>query len=120
MVKLVRVKKYERFVKLLKEHFGGCATGIDRDLGIIWFKVEGKKVCLDVWFRNFYGNRVWGGDKFMVYEVHYIRVLSIGEKEFPYRWFVQDVSVPANGYIHEESELYSFLQELALVAKVLG
>ena len=119
-VKLVRIQKYERFIQLMKEHFGGGANGIDKDLGVVWFKVDGKKVYLDIWFKNFYKNEVFDGSRFMMYEVHYIRVVKIGEREIGYSWILQGVNVPANGYIHEKSGLYAFLEDLKNMVSTIG
>lgn len=119
-VKLQRVKKYDKFALLVSEFYRGAEYG--KKDGLIWVKIGKKKVWFDVFFKTHFGNRVWGGHKFMVYEVRYIRIHKIGKWLIPYNWLIEDCPVPANdnGYIHEQSELYALLRDLEGFVKRYG
>ena len=117
---LVRIEKYLSFLNLVNEHFGGGPHGFIKKEGMVWFKIGRKRVYLQLRYKAHYGMREWGGRRFMVYEMAYIRVHKIGKRVIPYNLAAYDICVPAEGYIHEDSKLYEFLDDLERMSKKIG
>ena len=111
-----RISKYEKFLELLSEMYGGCSTGVSLSDRKVWFRVDGTKVWLDIRFKKHYENKYYEGVKFMTYGVEWIRVIRIGHEVLKYDLYAYDMNVPVRDYIHEDSNLYSFLIFLRGVA----
>lgn len=116
--KLYRRAKYEKFALLVGEFYRGAESGYKG--GMVWVVVGKKKVWFDILFCRHFGKRTWGGHNFMVYETRYIRIHKIGKWLVPYNWILEEMCVPAKGYIHEESELYAFLKDLEKITRHYG
>lgn len=119
-VVLMRRYKYEQTATYLSEFFGGSACGLGSKKGHIWFKVGKKRVYLDVKFGTTFKNIVWGGNRFIAFNVKWIRVRQIGEWVPNWMWIVEGVDIPVDGYVHEDSKLYSFLVDLKKIVKAVG